>query len=850
MANTEENKFDEDELKEIEKDLEVKMEEIDKNPMKDMSFEEKLEFIGIDSGMPERYKKMINILNILNLQYNEADEKDKERVNFHFLDICGNNHKNMDLLHLIADYTFSLNHSNFSSNWFFYKNNIFENMRYKCNHCKLDPNLANCFYKVYAGIEYLYTEKYASMSEINNFLDGDKIETFDAYAKPENNYLLDVEEIDYISVLASKVFIEAGLIEILGEENGWLRYKYWDYRNHKDTYYFDTFEDTESFVEDGFNIYDLNESYKNNDDIIFAQLPERLAAYLMYKCQRDNMRHTLLFDGNERITFETKQEYLFRKKLKEIKESKYNEKTKKTLIDYLYFAKNFSKEYPYRENSLNVLVTTNSKAEIENIIELFMSIGNIYNYYPTPDYYLKSLTEFSYDSERLRNAFRGYYTDNYQYNAVVITDFEDLLKEKSDYRDVFLSVLTEQIRRCPKNCAVFVCGNKYSTEQLIGTKHYLNNLFNVKIDLDDYTPEEITEEAIKEISKTGKITEEFENKLLEYVKNTYQESEFKNGDYIEYLSEKIKFNHLAKLEISPKIELDEIPEFKRKKNLDDILSNLNELIGLEDIKEEIYSLTYLLKFYQKIKNKTDVRPNLHMILKGSPGTGKTTVARLICDILYHLGYIKKHKIVEVEAKDLIGEYIGQTAPKTHSVVREALDGVLFIDEAYSLTGQKGTSSNFTADCMATLVKAMEDNKDRLVVIFAGYGKEMENFVKENPGLLSRVGYNLEFRDYTTEELFEIYKYTANKNGFKFNIEVEEKVKGIIEEVKKYVNFGNARFSINFFEKTILLHAKNLKDRLEELSEDELMEITLDDINRDIAIKIAKTNTIEEKRMGF
>lgn len=845
MDNTEEN-----EIEEMKKDIEEGMEKTDNNPMKDMSFEEKLEYIGIDSKMPLKYKKMINILNILNLQYSEIDEKDHNRINFHFINLCGNNHKNMDLLHLVAEYTFLRNHSDYSSNWFYYKNNIFKNMRYKCTYCKLGDELKNCFYKVYAGIEYLYNEKYATMSELNYFLDGDKIETFEGLANPENNYLLDVDEVDFISVTACKVFVEGNLIEILGEENGWLRYKYWDYKKNKNTFYFDTFEDTASYIEDGFDIYNLKESFKENDDIIFEQKPERLAAYLMYKAQRDNMRYTLLFDGNEKIPFEIKQTYLFRKKLKEIKNSKYNEKTKQILINYLNFAKNYNKEYPYRENSLNVLITSNSKAEIENIIEIFMSIGNIYDYYQTSDYYLKSLTEFSYDSERLRNAFRGYYTDCYQYNAIAITDFEDLLKEKSDYRDIFLGVLSDQIRKCPKNCAVFVSGNKYAVDQLIGTKHYLKNLFNIKIDLDDMTPEEINEKLIEELNKTGEITEEFENKLLEYVQTTYSESEFKNIDYIEYLSEKIKFNHLAKVKVSKEMQLDEIPEFKRKKNLDDILLNLNELIGLQDIKEEIYNLTYLLKFYQKIQGKTDIRPNLHMILKGSPGTGKTTVARIIGDILYHLGYIKKDKIVEVEAKDLIGEYIGQTAPKTHSVIREALDGVLFIDEAYALTGQKGTSANFTADCMATLVKAMEDYRDRLVVIFAGYGKEMEDFIKENPGLLSRVGYNLDFKDYTTEELFDIYKYTANKKGFRLTKEAEDKVKEIIEEVKKYVNFGNARFSINFFEKTILQHARNLKDKIEELTEEELMEITLEDINRDVAIKLAKTNTIEDKRIGF
>jgi AAA+ superfamily predicted ATPase len=216
----------------------------------------------------------------------------------------------------------------------------------------------------------------------------------------------------------------------------------------------------------------------------------------------------------------------------------------------------------------------------------------------------------------------------------------------------------------------------------------------------------------------------------------------------------------------------------------------------------------------KLKEKTDGSlkigsVNLHMIFLGNPGTGKTTIARLLCGILYNLHYIKENKLIEVTSKDLIAEYVGQTAIKTAEVINKAKGGILFIDEAYML-GDKNNSYN--DDAVGTLIAEMENNRDNLVCIFAGYTKEMQNFLNMNSGITSRIGYTLEFDDYTTEELIKIFDGMMKKSGFDVTDSAHKKLENIINENRNKENFGNARFVRNIYEKSIIKHASNTKDK--------------------------------------
>ena len=179
-----------------------------------------------------------------------------------------------------------------------------------------------------------------------------------------------------------------------------------------------------------------------------------------------------------------------------------------------------------------------------------------------------------------------------------------------------------------------------------------------------------------------------------------------------------------------------------------------------------------------------------MLFLGNPGTGKTTVARLLAGILYNLKYIKQDKLIEVSSKDLVAEYVGQTAPKTMEVINRARGGILFIDEAYSLAVSNNNSYN--AEAIATLIKAMEDYRDDLVVIFAGYTKEMQDFINSNSGIASRIGYTFTFEDYTNEELKQIFINMIKKSGFNIEDEALLKLDALINENKKIKNMDKLK----------------------------------------------------------
>ena len=238
---------------------------------------------------------------------------------------------------------------------------------------------------------------------------------------------------------------------------------------------------------------------------------------------------------------------------------------------------------------------------------------------------------------------------------------------------------------------------------------------------------------------------------------------------------------------------------------------MNELVGLSDIKKVLYEMVDVIKLKEKTKGTLNIKDmNLHMVFLGNPGTGKTTIARLISGILYELGIIKENKLIEVGVKDLVAEYVGQTAPKTSLVIEKSLNGVLFIDEAYALASKNGNSYNDEA--IATLIQAMENYRDKLVVIFAGYTKEMKDFLDSNSGIVSRIGYTLEFPDYTTDELIEIFLGMTKKAGFEVEADAIEYLREIIVENRDMKNFGNARFIRNIYEKTIIKHASRVKDK--------------------------------------
>jgi len=242
-------------------------------------------------------------------------------------------------------------------------------------------------------------------------------------------------------------------------------------------------------------------------------------------------------------------------------------------------------------------------------------------------------------------------------------------------------------------------------------------------------------------------------------------------------------------------------------------SELDELIGLEDVKNQIEQI---LNFVKVKKNKGNM-PMLHMVFEGNPGTGKTTIARIIGKIFAENKILSdENKFVEVDREKLVGKYVGWTASKTKEAVEEAKGGVLFVDEAYSLVNDD-SHRDFGYEAIDTLIKEMEDNRDNLCVIFAGYTNEMEKLLKSNPGFESRIQFKIKFPDYTSKELYQVFVKLCHKEDYKLSSNIKEIIIKYFEDEKKKENFSNARCVRNLFEKvefeqaSRIVKEKNLKN---------------------------------------
>ncbi len=445
--------------------------------------------------------------------------------------------------------------------------------------------------------------------------------------------------------------------------------------------------------------------------------------------------------------------------------------------------------------TFNIMLNTDNQETIETVIKVLTNQYRYLNNNKTSKLSLYSLEKNTNIGELYKNGI------------VVLSNLQAFELKDVEEKNLFLYNFKNNLSG--KSITILADTVNNINSFLTYDNDLLNRYFTFRLNGINPGVQEVYNEVLNKVE----LNEENNIKLLDYIKETYKK-DTNFTSYRDKLIDYISFNN-------------EIPTVTKTKTNEEIFEELNELVGLEDVKNSLKDLVNLISLKDKTKDSLKIKDiNLHMVFLGNPGTGKTTVARLLSGILYNLGYIKEDKLIEVSSKDLVAEYVGQTAPKTNAVVERAKGGILFIDEAYALASD---NNSYNDEAIATLIKAMEDNRDNLVVIFAGYTKEMNAFLDSNSGIVSRVGYTLNFKDYTTDELLEIFKQMIKKAGFKITDGALTKARNIINDNLNTKNFGNARFVRNMYEKTVVKHATNTKDKKRK---DKLVTIVEEDINVD------------------
>ena len=303
-----------------------------------------------------------------------------------------------------------------------------------------------------------------------------------------------------------------------------------------------------------------------------------------------------------------------------------------------------------------------------------------------------------------------------------------------------------------------------------------------------------------------------------------------------------KTNSEASIAEDARVDLE--AEFKAS-NIQEVLDKLdNELIGLKPVKTRIREVAALLlvdRLRKKFKLSAET-PTLHMCFTGNPGTGKTTVAMRMGEILKRLGYVREGHLVTVTRDDLVGQYIGHTAPKTKEVIKKAMGGVLFIDEAYYLYKPEN-ERDYGQESIEILLQVMENNRDDLVVILAGYKDKMERFFQSNPGMRSRIAHHIDFPDYSPVELLAIAKLMLTQQNYRFSVDGEKAFGEYLKLRMKLPHFSNARSVRNALDRARLRQANRLfAGSKKKLSKTDLITIEADDVLASRVFTEGRTDT--------
>lgn len=423
--------------------------------------------------------------------------------------------------------------------------------------------------------------------------------------------------------------------------------------------------------------------------------------------------------------------------------------------------------------------------------------------------------------------------------VLFIDEAYSIKNDGSGFGQECIDTLVKLIEDYRGEIVVILAGYTKEMKDFMSSNSGLESRFPLFIEFPDYTASELFEIGKKMIAGRGFVlTDDSEKLFEEEIKVLKKHSNASSGNgrmirnFVEEIirrqSSRIAVSDVSGEELTKILESDVKPDTYNSKSFD-LDAVLNKVIGLDPVKNYIRSLNARLKMQEERKKaglKTDNTQTMHMIFAGNPGTGKTMMARTVADVLYNMNVIRTNKLVETDRSGLVAGYVGQTAIKTRQVIENALDGVLFVDEAYTLS--QGGENDFGQEAIDTLVKMMDDNRDRLVVILAGYSDDMKNFLKKNAGLYSRFANIIEFPDYSTDELMQIAEGIYSEQGYVLTDLGKAALREKIDTAKADKHFGNGRYVRNIFERSLNNQALRLSNE-PEFTREALTVITENDI---------------------
>ena len=422
-----------------------------------------------------------------------------------------------------------------------------------------------------------------------------------------------------------------------------------------------------------------------------------------------------------------------------------------------------------------------------------------------------------------------------------------------------ISTIIRTLATAGDDIIVIMAGIKEPLDEYFDKNREEKQRIGVFFDFTDYSAEEISQITLLKLGVYSyKVDEEAAERLRDYVRTVVYsgESEFKNGWLVErkIIPEimNLQSNRLAEagqlsnddlaLIISPDIP----DEGVKRKTPDEIISSMENLVGLDEVKKEIKKLAQAINIQQEqLKaGMKGAKIGVHIVFTGNPGTGKTTVARILGELFRSIGLLPGGHLIETDRSKLVAQYVGQTAPNVNKYCDDAMGGVLLVDEAYTLAGEDGAKDTFGQEAIEALMKRMEDDRGKFVVIAAGYEEEMQRFISANPGLKSRFTHFFHLEDYKPEELYRIFMIMAEGSGYNVSEEASEKLKNVLKEIfeKRDKRFANGRTVRNLFEAT----TQDLAARLSNLTAEERVPEALNLITPDdIRYELQKTASMEE-----